>query len=273
MGKLIDYEHFNEARRNKGGRKYSRPFVHGNANRFIDRDSLPSSVISKREGMPMKYSERFKYIIVKIANKNNALAKELLQLPELTGETFQYSYLDMEGGESLSYLHLTDKGIADEDKYKSPKRQISKVYKVVKSIFGSKYTKTDVSKFISMYKTAYNQGPDKSEIPRGPQTQKQLIDKLTQDTKNDKIKWVKYESVNDFIKYNAIFKITDYKSMSFDFLQFLDKYEKNSLITVNLINKKGKTESEKRKYLDTITYSYLENSLKIFFEKYGKEVR
>lgn len=278
MNKIRGYEQFNEARRprNKGGKPKSRTFG-GNSNGFNNRlgrnlhTELPSSIISNKIGMPMAYSERFEYIINKIAAKNNVIAKELLKLPALSGETFQYSYLDLESAESISYLYYTDKGISENDKYKSAKRQRSKVYKIVKSIFGSRFTKTDVTKFVSLYKTVYMQGPDKSDIPKIELSNEQIAEKLYNDTKKDKLKWDKIHDIPyNMTKYSAFVKITEHKGILFDFLRFVDKHEGNSLITVNLINKMGKTEAEKRIWLKTIDFKDMTEFFNLFIEKYEK---
>lgn len=267
MSKLRGYKQFNESRhnRNKGGKKTS-PKFGSNVN-----TPLPSSITANKTGMPMAYSERFKYIINKIANKNNAIAKELLLLPSKSGETFYYSYLDLEGAESLSYLYYTDKGISEEDKYKSPKRQRSKVYKVIKSIFGGRFTKTDVTKFVSMYKTIYTQGPDKADLVKSGQSDKQLIDKIVKDTKNGKLKWIKNHDIpHNMINYSASTKITDKKEIKFTFYRFVERHEPNTTMTIYLINDMFRIDSEKRKWIKTLKFDELSEFFKVFVEKYEK---
>lgn len=276
MGKVNGFEQFNEARRNrnKGGKNQRRSVASTGFGSHLAHDfrtnPMSISVSSNKIGMPMAYSERFKYIINKIASKNNVIAKELLRLPSLTGETFQYSYLDIMSAESVSYLYYTDRGVLVDDKYKSPKRQSSKIYKIIKSIFGSRFTKTDVTKFVSLYKAIYTQGPDKKDFPNTELSNEQISNKLIIDTINDKLKWVKQHNATDMTKYYAYVKITENKGIAFELLRFYGRYEGNSTIIVALMNKLGKNDEEKRKWVKTIKFNELTEFFKKFVEKYEK---
>jgi hypothetical protein len=267
MGKIKHYNSFNEARtiRNKGGNNRRGLFQHDSS----WKDSS-YSVVADKTGLPMNFSERFKYILNKIALKNNAIAKELIELPNKPEALFIYSYIDIENEDSVSYLNSSDKNIPEDDRYNSTKRQRSKIYKVIKTIFGSKYTKVDVNKFVSMYKTIFKQGPDKADTPRESQTDKQLIDKLIRDTKNNKLSWIKESSITDMTRYNASYVLTDKKRINFEFLRFFNKHERASMIIIVLINDQCKGASSNRTHINTLMYEDIKDFLSMFIEKYEK---
>jgi hypothetical protein len=269
MSKIKRYNSFNEARtiRNKGGNNKRGLFQHDSS----WKDTMPHSVNTDKTGLRMNFSERFEYILNKIALKNNAIAKELIELPTKTEALFMYSYIEIENEDSVSYLNFTDKNIPEDDRYKTTKRQRSKLYKVIKTIFGSKYTKVDVNKFVSMYRTVYKQGPDKADMPKESQTNEQLVDKIIRDTKSNKINWIKEASITDMDNYKASYKLTDKKHINFEFLRFFNKYEKASMIIIVLTNEQNKGKSSNRTHLNTLMYEDIKEFLSMFSEKYEKK--
>lgn len=269
------YNKYNESRGSKG-RRSTTPSRNDRFNRqqHAWQDEVPkfTNRIETR-GMNMEFAPRFKYVITKIAEKGNAIAKELLLLPNKPEAKFENSYLDLTNRfDTISYLQNAERNLSDEEKYKSNKRQQSKAYKVIKTIFGSKYTKFEVTKFVSMFKQVYEQGPEKkgdaSEKPK--QTVEEVIKKISEDTKSGKLKWEKQPKAGNLVKYETRIKITDKKSLVFIFFHFDNntKEEKWSFITTNIYNELGKTDDEKRKFLQNIAYDKIGEFLKIFKDKY-----
>lgn len=257
------YEKFNESRKNKGGRNNRNAGNHQNSwKNEVPRFAPKPDII----GDVMDFSERFKYVINKIAEKNNPIAKELINLPNKPDTKFQQSYLDLTGsGDMISYLSNFD--VPDGEKYKTIKRQSSKVYKTIKNIFGSKYTSPEVKKFVSIFKQIYTQGPDKSETHAPKQTKEQLLKKIINDTKIDKLKWNKISKYGNMNKYSVKIKITDKKYLIFDFFHFDE--DENSLMTINMHNDVTK----KSTWVNTLPFQDLSDFLKVFKEKYKIDVK
>lgn len=260
---MINFKSFNESMGRKNNRHNSN-IRNSNRRSWLD-DKPKSNNIKIDRGMRMDFTERFEYLVRKMADKNNSIAKELLTLQNKDLK-FEYSYLDLTGrDDTISYIVNADKNIPDDDKYKSNKRQISKTYKVIKTIFGSKYTKMEVSKFVSLFKQIYQNGPDEKDIIKPKLNDKQLIDKLILDTKNDKIKWKEDSKNGNFFKYSYKIKITDKKYLIFDIFYFSD-IEKNSFLTINLF-----TNDKRSTWINTLNYSIIQDFIQIIKEKYINE--
>lgn len=266
---LKKYKAFNEARRHKP--KRHGPKRGGGFQQQSWKQEVPR--FAEPRGMHMVLSDRFKYVLEKIAKKGNAIAKELLILPNKLDAKFEYSYIDLTGrGDTLSYLPNGARDTAEADRFKSPKRQHSKVYKTIKTVFGSKYTKTDVTKFVSMFKEVYEQGPDKSDYPaRGKNTDEQLLKKIIEDTKSDKLKWNKEETAGNMTRYESAVKITEMKRLVFCFFHFDQavKEESMSFLTINFYNDLGKTKDDQRRWIQTFQFDSIANNfIPAFKEKY-----
>ena len=68
------YDKFNESRnnRNKGGKHGGNRFQNNQRRNWLDEvKPMPGKVVDSR-GMPMDFSERFKYVLTKIANKKKS---------------------------------------------------------------------------------------------------------------------------------------------------------------------------------------------------------
>lgn len=270
---LEKYDKFNESRRNKGRR--SSP-VNTHRQRIANAASVTNRVVEPR-GMPLDLSTRFKYIITIIADKGNAIAKDMLKNLNNPNVKFEYSYLDLTGrADTISYLPNGERNLPEEERYKSNKRQHSKVYKVVKTIFGSKYTKTDVGKFVSMFKQVFETGKsnNKESVRVSGIDKKQLLEKLTQDTKNDKIKWIRSVNSQTYNKFEFKIKATEKKSFVFHFYYYFN-YSNNSMITLSMytdnsyltgIDRGGKVE-----WILTIPFPDVKEFSELFKEKYLKE--
>lgn len=229
---LEKYNKFNESRRNKGRR--STPFVNS---RQRENNINQTIRIIETRGMPLELSSRFKFIINIIADKGNAIAKDILKNLNNPNVKFEYSYLDLTGrADTISYLPNGERNLPEQERYKSNKRQNSKVYKVIKTIFGSKYTKTDVTKFVSMFKQVFESGKSnrkQENIVSKEIDQKKLLEKLITDTKNDKIKWVIIKETGNYFKYEFKIKITEKKHILIWYFYFpLDNIK--DLIILNM---------------------------------------
>jgi hypothetical protein len=227
---------------------------------------------TQSRGMNMIFSERLKYVLNKIALKGNRLAKELLTLPAKPEAKFEYSYIDLTSREdTMSYLPYTGKDLPEDEKFKSNKRQHAKVYKTIKTLFGSKYTKTEVNKFVSIYKQIYNEGPGK-DTDRPKPSEEQVIKKITEDTKSDKLEWKLQGRQFDWLRYDADIKITEKKKLVFQLFIFPRITEEtNSFLIVSMHNDLGITKEEKRKWIQTLKFGSIIEFLKVFKDKYLKE--
>lgn len=277
---LKGYKKFNEARRHKPKGRHRG----GNMN-TIPQQRFPNSswkedvprFTNKIEprGMNMTFSERFKYILTKISKKGNKIAKELLDLPNKPEAKFEYSYLDLTGRQdTMSYLPNGARDIPEEDRYKSNKRQHSKIYKTIKTIFGSKYTKNEVTKFVSIYNEVYKQGPDKADTTKPKQSDEQLLKKIIEDTKSDKLKWKKETGAGNMARYEAKVTITEKKYLVFCFFHFDQsiKEEAMSFLTINLYNDLGKTKDDKTMWINTLQFKDITDFLPVFKQKFKIEV-
>jgi hypothetical protein len=207
-------------------------------------------------GMPMKISERLKYVLTKISAKNNRIAKELLSALDKPDARFSYSYLDLTGrDETMSYVNKTGLEVPEDQRYEknNGKRQYAKVYKTIKQIFGAKYTSAEVKKFVSMYKEVYSAGPPK-DVPRPKPSSEQVIKKITEDTKNNKLLWEieasHKGSGQEWVRLNTIITITLNKKLFIQLTLFTGiRDETLSILTINLLNELGKTSEERRIFI------------------------
>lgn len=262
------YNKFNESNRNKGGKNKGNRFQHNQKRSWMD--DIPHVANNKTiepRGMPMEFSDRFKYVLTKIADKGNAIAKELLNAPNKPDARFENSYLDLRGPDNISFIPNSERSV--NDKYASNKRQQAKVYKVIKTIFGSKYTSAEVKKFVSFYKQIYQQGPGK-DVPKPKLTDEQLAKKLAEDTKNSKIEWKFLNNRGNMSTYEYQIKLTDKKALSFNFFHFPNSHreEMMSFLTVNVRNELGLTDDDKRVWIQTLSYKDLLDFIEVFKDKY-----
>jgi hypothetical protein len=222
---LDNYKQFNEARKHKkkGGNKGGRYQPNQGARQPMKKYNRGDNEIPYQQqkiirGMSMDYSPSFRYIITKIAEKNNRIAKELLEVLNKPEAKFEYSFLDLTNrGDTLSYLPNGERNTPDDSKYSTNKRQQSKVYKIIKTIFGSKYTKTDVNKFVSLFKQVYDEGPpEKSEV-KSKKTVGQLLQNLIKDTKEGNLEWKENFSIPNVITFVSKIQVTNSKYIDFCF--------------------------------------------------------
>lgn len=261
------YKQFNERKSNRSrgsrpsnieGRAPMKKYNRGEYNYGISPN--PS-----QRGMPLDFSPRFKYIITKISNKNNKIAIDLLDSLNKPNARFEYSYLDLTNrGDTLSYLPNGERNTPEDQKYITNKRQHSKVYKVIKTIFGSKYTKTEVNKFVSMFKQTYDEGPPKKPEIKSRKTTGQLLKNIIDDTIDGKLQWSKLSDIKDVDRYKAKIKITEKKYL--DFVLYLTKNESNSFLTINFFN-----DNKDGEWISTFTYKDLINFIQTFKNKYNIE--
>jgi len=276
---LDKYQTFNEARRHKGKPKRHRGG--GGVDAWLNQQKTPSIrqhqknlvVVPKTgiqpHGMNMVFSERLKYILDKIASKGNRIAKELLTLPDKPQAKFEYSYIDLTRREdTMSYLPYGGKDLPEGEKFNNNKRQHAKVYKTVKTLFASKYTKTEVNKFVSMYKQIYNEGPGQ-DASRPKLTEEQIVKKIIEDTKNGKLKWELQGRQSDWLRCDAKVKITEKKSLVFQLFLFpVIADEPKSFLTMILQNDLAIARDDKRKWLQTLKFDDIKEFIRIFKEKH-----
>lgn len=223
-------------------------------------------------GMKMEFSARFGYLLNKMAETGNKIAKEILALKSNVDKKFEMSYLDLTNREdTISYLPTGGKDLPDAEKYKSNKRQHVKVYKTIKTIFGAKYTKTDVQKFVSIFKSIYNKGPEKKDLPTP--TEEQIVKNLIKDTENDKLKWISVAKGKDFVRCTTDKQIDEKnkKVLRFTYYVFKDQKEEDcGFLTTHLIRDPVLTPinsvntHEKDAYIKTIMFkSQIENMKKL----------
>lgn len=258
------YKKFNENYRDKNRKGRFRQTS------WMDEPPTKNKYATKRvevSGIEMEYSNNFKFLLTKIASKGNPIAKELLAAVDKPDSKFEISYLDLtKKDDMVSFLGKADKNITD--KYSSNKRQLSKAYKAIKVIFGSKFTQAEVTKFVSMYKQYYNQGPDKPR-PKQKQTKDELLKKIIQDIKSGKMKWSMVVRSGNMEKYECKVQITDKKYIAFDYFYFFQG-DKMNFMTLNFRNEMEKDLTKKSIWIDTYKNEELEQAdfIKLFREKF-----
>jgi hypothetical protein len=256
--------------RNKNKFKVNRQEDQWDKFKNFNQKNIVGSVVSS--GMKMEYSTRFGYLLNKIAETGNKIAKEFLSLKSNEEKKFEISYLDLTNKEdTISYLQPNGKDIPDTEKYKSNKRQHVKVYKTIKIIFGSKYTKTDVQKFVSIFKSTYNKGPEKKDLPTP--TEEQIIKNLIKDTESNKLKWFNVAKGKDFVRCVTDKPIDEKnkKILRFTYYIFEDKKEVDcGFLTIHLVRDpeitpiKSINMSQKDCYIKTIMFkTQIENMKKL----------
>lgn len=257
------YHEFNESRNHKKPRRNRG----GNLNDMWQQQHGNQQKVVEPRGMNMSFSERFKYILGKMDKKGNKIAKELVRVAKEPDAKFDQSYIDLTGrDDTLSYLPNGARDIPEEERFKSNKRQHAKIYKTIKTLFGSKFTKEEVTKFVSIYKEVYNIGPD-SSLEKPKQTNEQIIKKLTIDTKSGKIKWNREVITGgNSTRYDCIIPITEKKRLVFCLFYFGEdaKDQTLSFLTLNLYNDSSPTEEYKRKWIHTFVYKEIGDFLKEF---------
>jgi len=268
---MKDYNAFNESRRHKNRQKPQRNRG-GNLNTMRQNNQQTPRLAVPR-GMPMVISPRLKYILTKIDKKGNKIAKDLLSITDKLDARFENSYLEItKKPDSLSYLPNGARDIPEADRFTSNKRQVSQIYKVVKNIFSGKYTKNEVTKFVSFYKEAWNQGPPRESKgeDKAKLTEEETIKKVIEDTKSDKLKWAKEAETKQWDKWEAIYKITDNKNLEFEFYFFKNgvKEEAWTFLSLHLINKNTQVLEDKNKHLNTFKFELLLDFIKLMKDKY-----
>jgi len=260
------YNKFNESRGNKA--KKGARFQKDQRRNWLEETKPMLVKTTEPRGMPMEYSERFKYIITKIADKGNVIAKELLAAANKPSARFENSFLDLKGDDNISFIANGDRNVPD--KYRSNKRQQAKIYKVIKTIFGSKFTSPEVKKFVSFYKQVYQQGPSKTDTSRPKLSNEELVKKLISDTKSNKIKWQLFSSQGNISRYDFTIKMTEKKKLIFNFFHFFSskKDEMMSFISISILNELGKTENDKKNWIQTLEHKDLIEFIDVFKEKY-----
>lgn len=224
---MLRYNKFNESKRNKGSNRYERERFSRNQN-----VRMTSKIVEPR-GMEMEFSPRFKYIIEKISEKGNAISKDLLNVLN-NGNKYDWSYLDITNkNDTISYLPNSARDMKDDDKYKTNKRQHVKAYKLIKLLFGSKYTKTDVTKFVSLYKSVFEKGPDKKQNENAL-----LVNKIIEDTKSKKLKWI-ISGDQNLLTCETSIKVTENKKLILSL--YIPSTEINTILTINMLSNKNKT--------------------------------
>ena len=263
------YKKFNEARRHKSKPQRRGGNFNANWEQQVARNTKAVSV--EPHGMNMVYGEKFKFILDKISKKGNKIAKELLTLPNKPDARFEQSYIDITRREdTLSFLPNGARDLPEDKRFDNNKRQQAKIYKTIKTIFGSKYTKDEVTKFVSMFKGVYNVGPDPvvSQVdPTVPKkTDEEVVKKIIEDTKDEKLVWKEGESGGNMRRYDATITITPKKRLVLCFYHFPNtiKEETMSFITVNFYNDLGKTQEDKRIWIQTYKFDQIIDFLQTF---------
>lgn len=262
---MLNYkQHINESRRNK---KRSR-----NQQRTEQRQQFNKKYVLPPlhpMGMPMVVSDRLEYILTKMSETGNKIAKELLSLIENKDKLHQISYIDItRKDDSFTYLPNGGKDLPEDQKFTSNKRQTSKIYKMIKMIFYNKYTKNEITKFVSIFKSIYHKGPEKKDSPL-PLSDEQIVKKLLSDTETNKIKWTKISEASNWIKYEFVKKITDTKSLVFDYYIFIWRgYENMSFISISI-----KIVNELQEiFIKSIRYENIIELNRLMIEKYNIEI-
>jgi len=222
-------------KKNKGGR---RCYQNQQQQNFIARTTLPENKMS------LIVSNRLIYILTKMSEEGNKIAKDFLNLLYSDEKRFTMSYFDItQKIDSLSYMSSSGYNVPESEKFSSNKRQFVQVYKVIKTIFGSKYTKNEVQKFISMFRSVYKKGPDRNDMP--PPSVEKIIQKLLKDTKSGAMKWTVSKDLveNDkMVRYQTRSESTPNKGIVFDIYIFKKKENCNlSFLTIHFYNKTEKT--------------------------------
>lgn len=218
---MLRYKKFNESKRNRGSSKFDRNRINRDQNRMTPK-------IVDARGMEMEFSPRFKYIIEKISKMGNAISKDFLSILNSSNK-YDRSYIDLTNkNDTASYLPNSARDIKEDERYKTNKRQHVKIYKLVKLIFGSKYTKTDVTKFVSLYKSIFEKGPENTIYDED----KKFINSIIEDTKTYKLKWEKRDS-QYILSFDSIVKITPNKTLELSI--YIPKNSiSTSIFTVNM---------------------------------------
>lgn len=186
-------------------------------------------------------SPRFEYLINKMSEIGNPISKEIIKAYK-DKRKLNISYLDISRNiDNITYLTkeiINQENFRESESYKTNKRSTSKIYKVIRLLFGNKFTKNEITKFASVYKSVYSKGPDKSrtkEEERKPLTSSEVINKLIDDTKNNKLNWENLYASSVLNKKRCILKLTSDKNLIIDFY-FLDD-QKNRFISFNISKK------------------------------------
>jgi hypothetical protein len=262
---LENYQKFNESKNRNKGNKNRQKNQNWQNQQTLKKYPREENSRPAPRGMNMDFSDRFRYILTQMDKKGSKIAKDLLSQLNKPDAKFEYSFIDLtQRSDTLSYLPNAEKNTPEEEKYKSNKRQHSKVYKTIKTLFGSKYTKTEVNKFVSIYKQIYEAGPDREAL-KSKRTDGQLMKKIVEDTKTGKLTWLKLPEMGEVIRYEAKINITNHKYLSFVFFILPDKTK--SLVTINFF-----TDLKKNEWVQTFNYKDLTDFLTAFKEKYNEDV-
>jgi len=263
-------EHIDESRRRSSKNKRSKNFN----DQWQEKDQyINHRFVLPSNKMKLVVSDRLKYILTKMSETGNIISNDFLKLLEQKLESYEMSYIDITPKEdTFSYLPSSGKNLPDSDKFKNNKRQHSKIYKIIKTIFGNRFTKNEVQKFVSIYKSIYNKGPQKENL--SPMTIDQMVEKLITDTKNDKLKWDKISNASNWIKYESRHKITNNKYLVFVYYIFNNiKDKKLTFLTANIYNDLGQNKEDKNKFIRNFRYEEIKDLTEEIIKKYNIEIK
>jgi len=237
---INNYEKYNESRSRRRGNKINS--ARGGYNNNIKRDSYNNNIKIEEndysENQNLFLSQRLESIIKKISETGDLLSKEILDSIDNKSKFFDVTYLDISKNlDNFSFFtkeEVNKLGIVDNtiDTYKSNKRFESKIYKIVKILFGNKFTKKEIQKFISIYKSVYSKGPDKKNVEQKALTNEDVINKIIEDTTNGKLKWVEVPELIGLEKYRSVVNITKSKYLQIELYLFTN--QDNDFLTLNL---------------------------------------
>lgn len=256
-------QHINESRRQRKNNRHQKA---EQENQFNKKFVLPHL---HPMGMPMVVSDRLDYILKKMSESGNKIAKDILSLTSNKEKLHQISYIDItRKDDSFSFLPNGGKDLPEEQKFVSDKRQHGKIYKTVKVIFFNKYTKNEIQKFISVFKSIYHKGPEKKNNS-SPLSDEELVKKLVSDTSADKIKWISSMEASNWIKFEFTKPVTNTKMIVFDYYIFTWRgYENMTFMSIGMKIK----DQTKDSFIKSIKYDKLSELTRLMIEKYNIEI-
>lgn len=217
---MKDFKQYNESRRSKKRRFQG---IERQYNRYKNIiDSTPSER-TENGGMPLEVSPRFIAAVRKMSEVGGSIVKKLLDEIENKNNLYNISYIDLSRNlDMLTYLPLSEKD-SKIDPYKNQKRIGSKIYKVIRMIFGNEVTKNEIQKFVSVFKNVCSCVPTtrpKTKTENRKQTDKEIVDTLIKNTVENKISWKNNQKTENLESYVAVYEITDNKELEFNLYIF-----------------------------------------------------
>ena len=235
---INNYSMFNESKsmKNRGNRGRNQKYQDS-----FNKKYAAGKISSQDFDVVLHLSPRLEYAVNKMAEIGNPVSKEILKALK-DGRTSEISFLDMSRNvDNISYLTkevINRNDFNENEAYRSSRRTSSKIYKAMRLLFGNKFTKNEISKFVSVYKSVYSKGPDKNLIKNDKESKNipinETIQKIIDDTKKGKLKWRDIPMNTSTIKKKrCIIPITKMKYMEIDFYIMFDNPQ-NNFMSFNL---------------------------------------